>query len=341
MICYTIPMKHFDVVSVGTALQDTIFFTSDAELVKNPKTDPTKLKLIGFEYGAKISSNEISHSFGGGAANTATGMARLGLNNAALVCLGKDPIGQALEESFAKHGIDRSIIQHDPKALTGFSFLVVEKTTNEHVAFAHYGANESLKITPAILKKFRTDWFYVSSLSLATWPAAMRALSATKSNIVWNPGAIQLKEPKVIQSLLKHITVLILNKDEATDLSLQTGYKLPRGKKDIDSKELAMHLHMFGPKQVLITNGRHGSHVYDGSTIYFAKPNPDKPKDTTGAGDCFGSTYTTGLMKFSGDISKALHLAVVNSTSLVSQIGAQHGLLTWQQANTQLKKIMR
>lgn len=334
-------MKHFDVVSVGTALQDTIFYTSDAELVKNPKADPTKLKLIAFEYGAKISSNEISHSFGGGAANTAMGMAKLKLNNAALVCLGKDPIGKVLEESFAKNGIDRSLIQYDSKAITGFSFLVVEKSTNEHVAFAHYGANESLQITPKILKKFRTDWFYVSSLSLPNWATAMRALCATKSNIVWNPGAIQLKEPKVIQSLLKYITVLILNKDEATDLSLQTGYKLPRGKKELDSKELAMHLHMFGPKQVLVTNGRYGSHAYDGNNVYFAKPNPDKPKDTTGAGDCFGSTYTTGLMKFSGDIPKALKLAIVNSTSLVSQTGAQHGLLTWQQANTQLKKIMR
>lgn len=334
-------MKHFEAVSVGTALQDTIFYTGEADLIQNPKADPTKLKLIGFEYGAKINSNEIFHSFGGGAANTATGMARLRVENAALVCLGKDPLGRALEESFEDNGIDTSLLQRDAKAITGFSFLVVEKHTNEHVAFAHYGANQSLRVTPAMLKKFRTDWFYISSLSMPSWTATMRALTAKKSHIAWNPGAIQLKQPKIIRSLLKRITVLILNKDEATDLSLQTGYKLPRGKKEIGIKELGMHLHALGSQQVLITNGRHGAHVYDGNDVYFAKPNPDKPKDTTGAGDCFGSTYTTGLMKFSGDISKALHLATVNATSLVSHTGAQHGLLTWQQANTQLKKIMR
>lgn len=334
-------MKKFDVVSVGTALQDTIFYTADAETMENPKFDPTKLKLIGFEYGAKIQSDEVCRSFGGGAANTVTGMARLGMKTAALVSIGKDDIGNNLEKSFQKEGIDRSLLQYQTKHATGFSFLVVENRSNEHVVFAHYGANKYLNITPGVLSRFETKWFYVSSLSMPKWALAMKQLAAIGANIAWNPGSIQLKEPQVIRTLLPKITVLILNKDEATELALFTGYHLPsKSKKKIPIRALAKHLFSLGPKLVLITNGRHGSQVYDGDKFYFAKPNPDHPKDTTGAGDCFGSSFTTGLIKFSGDIEKALYLGIVNSTSLVAQAGAQHGLLTWEKARAQLKKIM-
>ncbi len=332
-------MKKYQIVSVGTALEDIAFYTADAEIMKNPKNDPTKLKLIAFEYGAKIHSDEIFHSFGGGAANTATGIARLKVKNAALVNIGTDVRGDAIMESFTRTGIDTSLVQQDSKHDTGFSFLVVEKGSNEHVVFAHYGANKYLQVSKSLLKTFRTDWFYVSSLSMDHWSTVMRNLISTKANISWNPGSIQLKQPDIIKKLLPGITVLIVNKDEATELCLTSGYTIPRGKREANIRKLAQHLYALGSNKVLITNGRHGSHVYDGEKFYFAKPSPDRPKDTTGAGDCFGSSFTTGLVKFKGDIQKALHLGVVNSTALVGEVGAQHGLLTWAEAQKKLKRI--
>lgn len=327
---------HYDIVSVGSAVRDTTFYTNAAELIDNPQHDLTKSKLIGFEYGAKIRGDNIFQSIGGGAANTAVGMSKLGLQAGALICLGKDVDGQAVETRLKEMKVHTQLLQHDRKQSTGFSFLVVESKTNEHVAFAYYGANEFLRITPALLRSFTTDWFYISSLSMPDWFGAMQILVRTKCNVVWNPGATQLAgRTAQLRTLLKDIYVLILNKDEATELALKFKPKI----KDVSVENLARILFTLGPNLVLITDGRNGSRVFDGTKVYFAKPSPDKPVDTTGAGDCFGASFTTGLIRFRGNIQQALQLGIVNSTSAVSEVGAQEGLLTWRQVSALLKKI--
>ncbi|MBI2416239.1 MAG: carbohydrate kinase family protein [Candidatus Kerfeldbacteria bacterium] len=327
--------SHYQIVSVGTALRDTMFYTTAAETFLNPKHDPTKLKLIGFEYGAKIHSAEVWQFHGGGASNTAVGIARLGLRNAALVRLGNDAAGQEIRQHLKRERVATKLIQRDSKHPTGFSFLVVEKRTNEHVVFAHYGANEQLHISSALLRSFSTDWFYVSSLSGRHWPAMMRQLCATTAQVAWNPGAIQLAAVAAMKKILPHITALIVNQDEATELALQTGVK--KTGQTLSLKQLLHHLHHLGPQLVLITAGHQGAWVYNGEQIFSIRPKPDHPKDTTGAGDCFGSSFITGLVRFEGDIQPALRLALLNATALVQQIGAQNGLLTW----TKLQKKLR
>lgn len=334
-------IPHYQIVSIGSAVRDLVFRTDQAELVKNPRKDPTKLRLMGFEYGAKVRSDDVEFRLGGGASNTAMGLKKLGLRNAVLVCLGDDEVGDMMTTRFTKARIDTTLVQRTKQRGTGFSFLVVESATNEHVAFVYYGANMELRIKPTILKKFTTDWFYISSLSMPKWSEEVtrltRAAAKTKSNIAWNPGATQLTSPvSVLKPLFARTDILILNKDEATELALRT--RIEKSNK-YNVPDLAKHLHStLGSRVVLVTNGKHGSHVYDGVQLYFAKPTPDKPVDTTGAGDCFGSSFVAGMIKYKHDINKALQVAVINSTSLVAHTGAQQGLLTWQEIQTKLRK---
>ncbi|MDP3970250.1 MAG: carbohydrate kinase family protein [bacterium] len=330
--------KSYDVVSVGSAVRDIAFYTDDVELLDNPKKDPTKLKLIGFEYGAKVRSDKVMRMFGGGAANTSVGISRLGLRNAVLVSVGMDAEGHEIVAELTKNGVSGELIQYDKKHPTGSSFLVVEEETHEHVAFASYGANSYLNISPKVLNSFKTDWFYISSISMVNWYSAILRLVNSGSKVAWNPGATQLAgSAEQLKKLIKKTTLLILNKDEATELALRTGMKRVPGKSQYDCKVLAQHIHDLGPELVMVTDGRKGSHVFDGAKFYFSKPAPDRPVDTTGAGDCFGSSFTTGLIKFSGDIDKSLALAVINSTNLVAHTGAQQGLLKWDKIRTLLK----
>lgn len=324
------------VVSIGSAVRDIIFYTNQAQIIKNPENDPTRLKLIAFEYGAKIKSGQVSYLFGGGAANTALGFAKLGLRTATFIAVGQDGSGDELVAHLQAGKVQTQFVQRSSQP-TGQSFLVVESTTHEHVAFVSYGANETMQVSPAQLKQCPTDWFYVSSLATPNWVELMKRLTRTGAHLAWNPGAGQLQgSVKALRAILPGVTVLILNKDEATELTLRT----MRGAtaSHLSAKNLAQHVHTLGPDLVLITNGRHGAHVYDGQRFYFAKPSPDKPVDTTGAGDCFGSSFIAGLIRFSGDIAQALKLAIVNSTSLVSHTGAQQGLLSWSEASAKLKK---
>ncbi|MFA6475211.1 MAG: carbohydrate kinase family protein [Patescibacteria group bacterium] len=318
-------MKPFDVITIGSAVRDMMFFTDQAETLPNPKNDPTKAALIGFEYGGKIHSDKVHRFYGGGASNTAACFSRLGLRTATCLCVGQDAEGQALVQHLQSIGVSTQYVQSNKQLNTGLSFLVVETKTNEHVAFVNYGANDELELPPTILKHL-PNWFYVSSLSSRHWPTIMRTLTKMQTPIAWNPGAIQLADRRTLLPLLKHIAVLILNRDEAIEL-----YQA-----EASTAQLAKALHLLGPHLVVVTDSKRGACVFDGQTLYHDKPKLTKPKDTTGAGDAFGSSFIAGLIKCNGNIKTALRLAILNATGEVSHIGAQNGLLTWNQIRQKL-----
>ena len=345
-------MKRYTIVTVGSAVQDIMFGTDQAETLANPKPDPTKLQLIGFEYGAKIRSDNVQLLFGGGAANTAVVLAKLGVSAATLLRVGSDGAGQAIIRELKKHHVVTDLVQRDAQAPTGFSFLVIETTTNEHVAFAHYGANDHLEISARTLRAFKTEWFYVSSLSLKTWPTALRRLLATKAKLAWNPGATQLAAPlTVLRPLLRKTDILILNRDEATELALRLGVarKLPKGYgRKSGSKKRSSQLTEFpilllahtlvatGPRICVITDGHAGAYACKDGHLYYQPTAKRKPKDTTGAGDAFGSSFVAAIIKRPHDLPLALKIATINATAQVDEIGAQTGLLTWTQIKARL-----
>lgn len=330
-------MKHYSIVTVGSAVQDIMFETNQAETLANPKPDPTKLQLIGFEYGAKIRSDDVYMLFGGGAANTAVVLAKLGVSVATLLRVGADGTGDAVMKELRRHKVDTNLVQRDSQIPTGLSFLVVETKTNEHVAFAHYGANTHLEISPRTLRRFKTDWFYVSSLSMRDWSKAMRRLLATKAKLAWNPGATQLAAPlATLRPLLRRTEILIVNRDEATELALRLGVVRPSRKQAQPILMLAHALAATGPRMCVITDGRAGSYACKDGHLYYQPTAKRKPKDTTGAGDAFGSSFVAAIIKRPHDLPLALKIATINATAQVDEIGAQTGLLSWTQIKQRL-----
>lgn len=317
-------MTSYNIISIGSCVRDMVFYTDAAEFIKNPKNDPTKAYLLGFEYGAKIKSDEVYYSFGGGAANTAVNFSGLGLKAGIIAAIGRDGFGQEIFQQLKNKKVKTDLLQIKKNSHTGLSFLVVDKKTNEHFILVSYGANNSLEFNQSV----NTDWYYVSSLGGKKWPVIMDKIIKTKKKIAWNPGATQLKSGySKLKKYLSHIEVLILNKDEAIELCLSA-------KKKGQIIKMLKIIHQWGPKKVVITDGEKGAWVYDGKKIYFDKPHHKKPKDTTGAGDCFGSTFVTGLIKTKGDIKRSMRLAMINTSSLVFTPGAQEGLLSWKELNT-------
>ncbi len=323
-------MKNLDIITIGSAMRDIVFYTAEGEVVKNPKKDPTKLELIGFELGAKLKSDEVYYTWGGGALNTSINFAGLGLKTGILSEVGKDMDGQDLLKYLKAQKVATGLVKKSTKQATGLSLLVVDKRSNEHVVFVNYGANRDLKLEAKDFKK-DNDWFYVSSLSTKYWENIMKDLVKTGKKIAWNPGKTQLEAGyKGLVNYLSNIEVLILNKDEATELCLSAKAK------NLDTRAMLRLIFEWGPGVVVITDGQQGVYVYDGVKIYKDRPHHGKPKDTTGAGDCFASSFVAGLIKFKGDIEKAIKVGIVNASSLVMEPGATKGLLSWSQIKKKL-----
>ncbi|MDO9399645.1 MAG: carbohydrate kinase family protein [bacterium] len=330
----------YDIITVGGATEDITFYTKEGVLINNKK-DLTKQKLLAFEYGAKIKVDKSFSNFGGGAANASVCFSHLGFKTAVLVSVGDDSRGQKIIDNFKQQGVDVSLIQKTSKAESGFSFLLVSQD-NEHIAFSNRAANNQLSITNYELEIIKeAKWVYLASLS-DKWQkllekicflvniSSARNFNFNKIKIAWNPGHRQiLSGIKVLGKYLPKVFVLIVNIDEAIELVMSDKkYKNKDRAFFEEINNLLSALYSYGPQIVLITKGEHGANAFDGKKVYFQPVIKGKKiVDTTGVGDAFGSSFVAGLELYHGDIKKALYLSAKNVASVISQQGAQNGLL--------------
>jgi len=320
----------YDVITLGGATEDITFSTNEGILINN-KNDLLRQKLLAFEYGAKIKIDSSHSSFGGGAANAAVCFSRLGLKVACLISVGSDSRGQRVIKNLKNQGVEMSLVQKTVGAETGYSFLLVGPG-NEHIVFSNRAANNNLRISNVDLQNLKqTKWVYMTSLSGKWQQVLNKIFSLKRSKIAWNPGHRQiLSGVNYIGKYLAKTEVLIINKDEAIELvSSINKYRQASNQFFIRLANLLRTLSDTGIKIVVITDGKNGAQAYDGKKIYRQVAIKERVRvNTTGVGDAFGSSFIAGLELFKGDIKKAMLLGATNTSSVVSHVGAQSGLLT-------------
>ncbi|MEW5819639.1 MAG: carbohydrate kinase family protein [Cyanobacteriota bacterium] len=95
--------------------------------------------------------------------------------------------------------------------------------------------------------------------------------------------------------------------------------------------EQLVKLKSYGPKIVVITDGKKGVQVYDGEYRYLMPSYQVPVKSTLGAGDCFASTFTASMIKTNWNIEKSVMYAAANAANLVQEFGGQSGLKTFNE----------
>jgi fructokinase len=317
----------YDIITIGGGVRDYLAITSEDQIIPDTR-EPTK-KLLAFEFGAKIVISELASCLGGGACNVAVGTSRLGLRVAALANLSADDDGQWAAKILKKEKVETSLLSFDKLLPIGFSFVIIDKAKGDHTLFSYRGANDNLKIKlPA---KIGAHWLYLASLSGKNWPKQLLQVTqicqAQKIKLAFNPGALQIEAGLAkLKNILKLTQVLLVNKSEATKL-VQS--KTPRISKreNLSVKDLLRTLYSFGPKIVVITEGKAGAQAYDGKRVLSSPARVNiKVVDTTGAGDAFSSGFLTSLI-FQKLLPRALENGIKNGESVITKIGAQAGLL--------------
>ncbi len=319
----------FDFITIGGTTEDITLYTNEAIMIDN-RDDILAQKLMAFEYGAKLQIDKAYSSFGGGASNAAVCLASLGFRVAVKVAVGNDNRAKDIIANFKKRQVNVSLIQKVKGEQTGFTFFIVGRD-KEHVGFSNRAANQKLIITDKdITVMNQAKWIYVTSLS-GKWRSVLANLFKTKAKIAWNPGHIQLHAGfGTIGKYLKNVEVLTVNKDEAIELVVSNPEYRNKNNRFLNNiKNLLQIICSYGPRIVVITNGKYGADVFDGENYYHQDILKEKKRlDTTGVGDAFGSTFCAGLEIYHGDIAKAMQLSVKNTASVIAMQGAQNGLIT-------------
>jgi sugar/nucleoside kinase (ribokinase family) len=260
---------------------------------------------------------------------------RLGLKAGIITRIGPDEIGRSVINNLKKEKVQVIQAQSDANLPTAISFiLTTDKKEKEHIAFAYRGAAQNFAFNPSQFENISAKWIYLTSMSGKDWPKNIKEIFSFASQkgikIMWNPGNFQIQAGvRILGEYLRKTQVLIVNKDEAIELAL-SGIKLGKRNPNFLNRPIYLLniLQEWGPKTVIITDGKKGAWAYDGKKIFREKIIKVNVINTTGVGDAFGSAFLAGLLAGKSDIKKALRWGMINSASVLSKFGSQAGLLS-------------
>lgn len=288
---------RFDVVCFGSAFVDVYLPVPDFKLS-----------------GSKIAIEKLVIATGGGATNTAVGFERLGLQTAAVCCVGQDHWGLFVRQELKREGVSPLYIQ-EVEIPTSYSTILVAPDGGR-TALVYRGASNGLSGHKVEWEKLDPNWFYVSSLggNFNLLSQIIRHAQKHKLKIALNPGSQEISAPKKLRPFLRFVDVLILNRQEADELG-----------------------EFSGPKIVAITEGRSGAELIVGKKKFKLPAVTVKTVEETGAGDGFASGFMAGIINGLKP-ETALKMGIINGAAVTRQFGPKAGLLFAPEMNQWLKK---
>ncbi len=303
-------------MSLGSALQD-IYLIDQHDLAPTEIGDAAILGKV--LVGSKIDIDKISYEVGGGGVNSAITFARHGHEAIFIGNVSYDPAGAAIVKVLNQEGVDSSYVNFLERKTTGTSIILLDARSGERTILTYRGASEQFgNFSERDLDLIYPDWLYVTTLrgDLDTLERFFKHAKKMNAKIMFNPGIKELEESKKLISLLKYVDVLNVNKSEAARIVPGTVLT-----------ELLYHLNNY-VETVIITDGAMGGIAGNGKETYrFGIYEDTRIKDATGAGDAFGSGFLAHLAA-GKPFKSSLVFASANSTSVVSKLGANKGILS-------------
>ena len=317
------------IVSLGSSLQDLYLIDRDdfASQKLHEKSIFGKLEI-----GSKADIDHIKFFIGGGGTNSAVTFAKNNHEAILFSNIGNDPAGEAVLNKLDEEGIDRSYVEVSNRKNTGTSVILLDSKTGERTILTCRGVSSKFdNLNPNDLDYINPDWLYITTLrgDMGTLLKFFEKAKSLNIKIMFNPGILEFENKKQLLGLLPDADVLLVNKEEAS--RLVPGVLL---------SELLDHLKNY-VKTVIITDGSMGGIATNGENSYrFGIYEDIKVKDSTGAGDAFGSGFLAALTA-GKSFRSSLIFASANSTSVIQHLGAKNGILSFSETNLHPMPIQR
>jgi len=331
----------YDVISIGSATLDVFLRSMGLEVDRDDG-----IKEICVPYGAKVEVDEIHFETGGGGTNSAVTFARQGFKTACVVKIGDSFAGQKVKQDLQSEGVDTSLMVEEKDGYTDYSTILWAADGGRTILVSR--GKTRLEVKDINWEKLKAKWFYISSVegnldlvSHITSRAAGKAFGDARHispvKIAWNPGGKELAQRETVMSLLPKIELLNLNKEEMDQL---LGFKKGEVVEKVLAKAQKLPCHY-----VVVTDSLGGSYTWNGEFWLHAGVFKNAPRrETTGAGDSFGSGLVSGLMR-NLPLEDCLYLATGNAGSVVGQVGGKKGILKkgevteWMKGKLPIQKL--
>jgi len=323
------PPDRYDIVTVGSSTEDVMVQANSARVVRIEDADGEQA-YMAFEYGGKIHVDDMLISVGGGAVNTAISFALQGMCVAAVSKIGRDEPGERICRRLAEVGAHTHLMAYSDRSGTGYS-TIITTFTGERTILVNRGAARELAHDDIPWDELaKTEWMYVGALAGESWRLYPRLAEFAREHeikLALNLGTSQIDQGlDEYGELLRSTHIIFQNDGEMRRL---TGVEAERG--DRDEREICRRLHDHGVDIAVITDGRRGAMASDGRAHYTVPAYQTEVASSVGAGDAFAAGCISALWH-GKSIPESLRLGAANAASVIRQIGANHGLLTWEEA---------
>lgn len=278
------------------------------------------IDMIAEEYGESHESTAYRNYFGGSPANIAMNVRKLGIRSQVASAVGEDGMGRFLIHHLQEAGIEPDLVQ---KVDASTSMVVVTKSKGTPIPIFYRGADYQIEYTDE-LEKVLLDSKIVH---FSCWPISMeparqtieRVIKVARENgilisfdpnyhpMIWQKGEDGVK---YVKSMVGKVDILKPSEDDAERIF----------GKDTHENQVKKFLAL-GAKLVIMTLGKDGAIVSNGTETITLPSLATEVADTTGAGDAFWSGFYTALVK-GHTIKEALQLGSAASAFKLKYTGA-------------------
>ncbi len=252
---------------------------------------------------------------GGKGANQAVAAARLNADIGFIACVGDDPFGINIRESFKVDGINIAGVKLQPNCPTGIAMIQVSETGENTICIsAEANAKLTAEAIEPNLEQIREAQYLLMQLETpldGIIKAAQIAKSA-ETNVILNPAPAR----ELPDELLNCVDIITPNETEAEVL---TGITVTD---DSSAQQAADALHAKGIETVMITLGAKGVWLSQQGNGTIVPGFRVKATDTTAAGDTFNGAFVTGLLE-EMPLESAIRFAHAAAAISVTRFGAQ------------------
>lgn len=251
--------------------------------------------MISKEYNDNFESNIYQRFFGGSPSNIAMNTKKLGINSTVAAAVGRDGFGTFLINSLVSNNINTSCIQ-----LTDHpsSMVLLTKSKSTPAPIFYRGADYHLKYNSELQENLKNS----KIVHFSCWPISKQPSRSTVEKIIeyavennilvcFDPNYHDMIWEKnedgreYIKSILSKVQIVKPSEDDAERLF----------GKDTPENQIEKFLGL-GVKLVIMTLGRQGAIVSNGTETKRFETKADEVIDTTGAGDAFWSGFYAAVI---------------------------------------------
>ncbi len=322
------------ILGIGSTLVDILSQVPNEEVLNElnlPKGSMTYVNIndavsIGERLAQQYGSQRAA---GDSAANTMSGLARLGAKSGFLTMMGNDEMGQFFTNEMTRTGVEMLALKSD----TPTGRVIAMVTPDGERTFATcLGA--SIELSPDDIKPELFDnWdiFYIEGYLVANPDMLRKAISTAKDKGL--KIAIDLASYNVVEEsrdfLLElvnnYVDIVFANEQEALAL---TGME----------PENALHYIAERCEIAVVKIGAKGAYIQRGNEIVTIPPLKADVVDTTGAGDMWAAGFLAGLVK-GENLQKCGMMGAIVAKNIIEVMGAKMDDERWDNIHKAIAEL--